>query len=167
MTHTLLYVKCKGILRPVFYGCIPTHGASTDPQLSIQHQGHNSSVAWTISTQSPCLGSCSQGKTHSSHRAEAVGINIVRKVFFGKLQEVRGQELSQWQRRSAHPATARILNRRAVWRGVRGSNKTTQAQVTDKRQLELDQRWNRRGCLQGSSSWWRCPRRANSFVSSN
>ena len=35
-------------------------------------------------------------------------------VFFGKLQKVRGQELSQWQRRSAHPATVRILNRRAV-----------------------------------------------------
>jgi len=43
-----------------------------------------------------------------------VGINTVRKVFFGKLQKVRGQELSQWQRRSAHPVTVRILNRRAV-----------------------------------------------------
>lgn len=33
-------------------------------------------------------------KKHTSHTAEAVGIVMLRKVLFGKLQE-KGQELSQ------------------------------------------------------------------------
>ena len=96
LTHTLLYVKCKGILRPVFTNAYLPMVLPLTPNSAFNAKVITpTSVAWTISTQSPCLGSCSQGKTHSSHRTEAVGINIVRKVFFGKLQKVRGQELNQ------------------------------------------------------------------------
>jgi len=54
-----------------------------------------------------------------------MGINTVRKVLFGKLQEERGQKLSQWQRRSACSAAVRILSGRTAWRGIRGSGRTT------------------------------------------
>ena len=48
----LPYIRGKGNLRPVFYKLPPTHAASTDAQLSTQHQSLTlSSVVWsTVST---------------------------------------------------------------------------------------------------------------------
>lgn len=54
--------------------------------------GESFSVVWTKLPHSPHAWARVLRKTHTSHAAEAVGVNTctVRKVLFGKLQEKRG-----------------------------------------------------------------------------